>query len=69
MLGRYRHAAAQTGLAPHSHRGAFEICFLSKGRQTYRVGDRLYRLKGGDQFVTWPGERHDTAGNPQEKGN
>lgn len=68
MLGRYRHAEARAGLAPHSHPGSLEICLLLKGRQTYRVGGRACRLKGGDQFVTWPGETHDTAGDPQEKG-
>jgi AraC-like DNA-binding protein len=45
-----------------------EICYLVKGRQTYRVGEQEFRLKGGDLFVTFPDEEHDTAGQPQEKG-
>jgi AraC-like DNA-binding protein/quercetin dioxygenase-like cupin family protein len=68
MLGHYRYAAAGAALRPHSHPGALEICLLLSGRQAYRAGGRTYRLKGGDQFVTWPGETHDTAGLPEEKG-
>lgn len=68
MFGRYRHAASRSGLPPHSHRDAIEICFLERGEQTYRVGKRIYRLRGNDQFFTFPGEIHDTAGLPQERG-
>jgi AraC-like DNA-binding protein len=68
MFGRYQYAASQTGLTPHSHRDAIEICFLERGEQTYRVADRIYRLRGNDQFFTLPGELHDTADLPQEPG-
>jgi AraC-like DNA-binding protein len=68
MFGRYQYAAAHTGLSPHLHRRAIEICFLERGEQTYRVGGRLYRLRGHDQFFTQPGESHDTANLPQERG-
>ena len=61
MFGRYQYAASHTGLTPHSHRDAIEICFLERGEQTYRVADRIYRLRGNDQFFTLPGEVHDTA--------
>ncbi len=67
-LGRYNHTSARPGLSEHAHEGAMEICYLVKGHQTYRVGAREYRLNGGDVFVTFPGERHDTAGFPEEKG-
>jgi len=67
-LGRYQHAASHSGLRPHSHRDAIEICFLERGEQTYRVGGRIYRLRGNDQFFTLPGEVHDTANLPQERG-
>ncbi len=53
---------------PHSHRHAIEICFLERGEQTYRVGGLLHRLRGNDQFFTLPGEVHDTANLPQERG-
>jgi len=68
MFGRYQQAASLTGLSPHSHRDAIEICFLERGEQTYRVGGLAYRLRGNDQFFTLPGEIHDTANLPQERG-
>jgi len=68
MFGRYQYAASRTGLTPHSHRDAIEICFLERGEQSYRVGNRIYRLRGNDQFFTLPGELHDTADLPQEPG-
>jgi AraC-like DNA-binding protein len=68
MFGRYQYAASQTGLLPQAHRHAIEICFLERGEQTYRVRDRVYRLRGNDQFFTLPGEVHDTAQLPQERG-
>jgi AraC-like DNA-binding protein len=68
MFGRYRFSSSRTGLQPHSHRDAIEICFLERGEQTYRVGGLAYRLRGNDQFFTRPGEVHDTASLPQEPG-
>jgi AraC-like DNA-binding protein len=68
MFGRYQYAASRSGLRPHSHRNAIEICFLERGEQTYRVGGLLHRLRGNDQFFTLPGELHDTAHLPQERG-
>lgn len=68
MFGRYQYAASFSGLRPHAHGPAIEICFLERGEQTYRVGGRLHRLRGHDQFFTLPGEMHDTAGLPQERG-
>ena len=68
MFGYYRQAASYSGLRPHAHRDAIEICFLERGEKTYRVGGRVYRLRGNDQFFTLPGEVHDTADLPQERG-
>lgn len=67
-LGRYNYTSARPGLVPHVHEQAMEFCFLVRGRQTYSVGGRNYPLSGGDIFVTYPGELHDTGGNPEEKG-
>ncbi|TVR53143.1 MAG: cupin domain-containing protein [Puniceicoccaceae bacterium] len=64
-LGRYHYRAAQPGLPEHSHAGMLEICYLVKGRQTYEVGGRAWRLRGGDVFVTQPGERHGTGLHPE----
>ncbi len=68
VLGRYDYAEAQAGLLTHAHRDVMEICFLAKGRQTYRVGRHDYSLRGGDIFITFPGEEHSTGEAPQEKG-
>lgn len=68
QLGRYNHTAAEEGLDPHKHGRALEICYLVKGRQSYSVGGRTWRLTGGDIFITFPGEIHGTGGQPQEKG-
>ena len=68
MLGRYNYARARSGLMPHSHPGAMEICLLAKGTQLYRVGRQDYVLHGGDVFVTFPGEAHSTGETPEEKG-
>ncbi len=68
MFGRYQLAASSSGLLPHSHAAAIEICFLERGEQTYRVNGLAYRLRGHDQFFTLPSEVHDTANLPQERG-
>jgi len=68
MFGRYNYTNAEDGLAEHSHPGAFEICYLVRGRQTYCIGKRSYHLRGGDVFLTMPDEKHGTGGGPQEKG-
>lgn len=67
-LGRYNNTRAKPALPVHLHRGAVEICFLVRGCQTYRVGDRNYRMNGGDVFLTFPDEQHSTGGSPEEKG-
>lgn len=68
LFGRYNYTRAHPGLPVHRHRDAVEICFLVKGRQTYRVDGRNYRLRGGDVFITFPNERHSTGESPEEKG-
>jgi AraC-like DNA-binding protein len=68
LLGRYSHRAARRELGLHRHRGTLEICYLARGRQLYEVGGRAYLLRGGDVFVTFPGERHSSGDTPQEKG-
>lgn len=68
LFGRYAHTKAHPGLDTHAHAAAIEICYLVKGRQTYRVGRRDYVLRGGDVFLTFPNEAHSTGSNPQEKG-
>ena len=68
VLGRYNYTRAMPGLEAHRHQGAIEICYLVRGRQTYEVGGRRFSLRGGDIFLTLPGEEHGTGGEPEEKG-
>jgi len=68
LFGRYNYVRAGPGLSLHAHRQAMEFCFLLRGRQTYRVAQRYYRLAGGDVFVTFPDEPHSTGDAPEEKG-
>jgi AraC-like DNA-binding protein len=68
VLGKYNYKQAHDRLAPHSHRQMLEICFCSKGEQVYEVNDTIYRIRGGDLFVTYPGELHGTGKYPEEKG-
>lgn len=67
-FGRYNYSRAKQGLESHRHRGAMEICYLVRGRQTYYVGGRRFCLRGGDVFLTLPDEMHSTGGEPEEKG-
>jgi AraC-like DNA-binding protein len=68
MVGRYKYTQAQRGLTPHDHPGTLEICYLAKGTQLYRVGTKDFVMRGGDLFLTRPGEVHSTGEAPQEKG-
>lgn len=68
ILGRYNYTRAMPGLEAHRHPGAIEICHLVRGRQTYEVAGRRFSLRGGDVFLTFPGEKHGTGGEPEEKG-
>ena len=67
-VGCYRYANAYEGLRLRAHPEGLEICFLARGQQTYRVNNEVYRLRGGDQYLVFPGEPHDSAGMPEEKG-
>jgi len=68
LFGRYQHAASAPAIGTHTHRGEMEICFLERGEQTFRVGGRLFRMRGHEQFFTLPDEVHDTANLPEERG-
>lgn len=67
-LGRYEYHSVKPGLSTHRHIGAIEICYLERGRQTYRLQGREYGLVGGDIFVVPPGEAHDTSDRPEDCG-
>ncbi len=67
-FGKYNYTTVQQQLPYHSHGDMIEICYLSKGYQTYIVGDEEFELKGGDFFIAFPNEVHGTGKSPEEKG-
>lgn len=68
VLGKYHYTRARKHLDAHAHRHMMEICFCSKGEQRYEVNGNYYKLRGGDFFVTYPGEWHGTGIYGEEKG-
>ncbi len=68
MLGMYSYAHARPDLPVHRHAGGWEICYLERGNQVFEVNGRVYHLRGGDVFVTFPDEPHSTGGSPSEPG-
>lgn len=67
-FGRYNYVNAQAVLPTHTHPGMIEICYLAKGSQEYFVGTEVFRLYGGDIFISFPDEVHGTGNVPEEKG-
>ena len=67
VFGRYEYSSPHAGLQTHTHPDTLEICYLNRGRQTYYVGGRYYHLAGGDVFVTFPDEPHNTGRAPQDR--
>lgn len=67
-LGHYHYKTVFPQLQPHVHLGMIEIIYCVKGEQTYEVNNQLFHIKGGDVFITFPGESHSSAGQPEDKG-
>lgn len=68
LFGRYNYVNARAILPNHAHKDMIEICFLAKGCQQYSVNGEVFRLFGGDVFMTFPNEVHSTGDQPEEKG-
>ena len=60
-IGFTNRLASAPPMGTHYHSHALELCHLLRGYQKFRIGDRSYDLKGGDQFFTQPDEKHDTG--------
>lgn len=52
----------------HSHEGIVEINFLSKGTQSYQIGEQLFSLKTRTVYVVGPGVVHGSGEFFKEKG-
>jgi AraC-like DNA-binding protein len=66
--GRLCYTRARPDLPIHRHFRCVEIHYRDRGEQCFYLGDRTYRLQGGDLFVTLPDEPHSTGGHAMETG-
>jgi AraC family L-rhamnose operon regulatory protein RhaS len=58
MLGWSRFLEARYELSEHSHRGAYEICFIVRGSVDWWAGGSMYSVGPGHLYVTQPDEPH-----------
>ncbi|NWJ52057.1 MAG: helix-turn-helix transcriptional regulator [Bacteroidetes bacterium] len=68
LLGKYHYEKAGNCLTPHFHQDMMEIVYCHCGTQLYEVDNQIYRIKGGEIFITFPNELHSTNQKPEEKG-
>lgn len=47
-----------SSLGKHEHEGLFEFCLIIRGHVTWWAQERIYDLRGGDVYFTWPDEPH-----------
>ena len=58
----YQHAKHLDEIIPlHYHPNRFEFHYLISGNLSFSVGEETYSLKGGDVFVTFPNELHQSG--------
>ncbi len=67
LFGYQKYLGAQPRLPGHAHSGCIEICYLTRGRQCFRVAGRNFWMTGGQAFITYPGEVHSTGDEPMGK--
>ncbi len=51
-------SAMESGLAAHAHPGAWEICWLRRGRVDWWVDDQAFTVASGHCYITRPDEIH-----------
>ncbi len=68
MLGKHTMTTAVSPLPNHYHKNCFEITYVSDGVITFHVGEKDYKLRGGDVFITFPDEVHSTNLTPMSVG-
>lgn len=68
MLGKHTMTTAASPLPMHYHKNSFEITYVSDGVITFHVGEKDYKLHGGDVFITFPDEVHSTNLTPMSLG-
>ena len=60
-FGYCRYLQSKKPIEHHYHENSFEICCHLKGCQVYSVNGEKYETRGGDVFLTYPEEPHDTG--------
>ena len=45
-------------LLPHTHQGAYEICYIVRGSADWWAGEEIYEIGPGDVYVVKPDEPH-----------
>lgn len=64
MFGYHNTTHAIPALNMHYHKNSFEFTFIVQGNLRFSVDGHSYSLSGGDMFVTFPNEVHDTGNIP-----
>lgn len=67
-FGHYYYNSVEPRLEKHFHENIFEICFCIKGEQYYKIGETLYKLRGGELIIIEPNMEHSTGAYPEDKG-
>ncbi len=60
MFGYENTFHAMEALIPHYHKDCFEFSYLVEGNIKFCVEKHSYELSGGDLYITFPNEIHDT---------
>ena len=76
-FGHYENKSPYVKLIREHHNGCYEICFLESGMQPYFIypdaedenKQDLYRLYGGETFISYPYQYHSTGSFFQQRGN
>lgn len=64
MFGHHATAHAIPALQLHYHKDSFEFTYLVRGNTRFTVEGKSYPLTGGDMFMIYPNEVHDTGSIP-----
>lgn len=63
-FGKQNRTNATESLPPHYHKNCFEIVYISTGSAIFSIGNKNYKLSGGDIFITMPNQIHSTNSLP-----
>lgn len=61
MFGYHCANHAIPALPLHYHKDCFEFTYIAKGNLCFSVSGQTFPLSGGDLFLSFPNEAHDTA--------